>query len=94
MRRTVYEYDFLDDERLKDNFSYHGIKALYEMLSDYEADTGEELEYDPIAFRCDFAEYSGIKELQGDYPQIKDMEDLYDHTWVYEFEQGIIIQKF
>lgn len=41
----------------RDNFSYDGAKSLMEYLDQLSDDIGENIEYDPIAFCCDFAEY-------------------------------------
>ena len=64
-------------------------------LEEYEESTGEELELDVIALCCDFTEYKNFKELQREYPEIKDMEDLQDHTTVLETNgDNFIIQNF
>lgn len=94
MKTKVTLYDFLGDERLKDNFSYNGKIALFERLEDFEEETGEEIEYDPIAIRCDFTEYANLEEIKSQYHDIHTIDDLHDNTWVIEFEGGIIIQDF
>lgn len=77
-----------------DNFTYEGQKALFDYLTDLEEQTGEEQELDVIALCCDYTEYSDLEELQTDYPDIEDMNELKDHTTVIEFDGGIIIQVF
>lgn len=72
-----------------DNFTYEGQKALFDYLTDLE-----EQELDVIALCCDYTEYSGLEELQTDYPDIEDIGDLQQHTAVIEFKGGIIIQVF
>ena len=56
MKQSVNMYDFerafKNFERMN-NFSYDGLKALFEYLEDYEEDTGEEIELDVIALCCD-----------------------------------------
>ena len=94
MKTRVTVYDFLDDDLLKDNFSYQGKIALFEHLEQIEEETGYEMEYDPIAIRCDFTEYASLEEIQSSYPNIESMDDLYHNTYVIEFEGGIIIQNF
>lgn len=94
MKQTVTLSDFLDDERLKHNFSYEGKIALFNALEELEEDTGVETDYDPIAIRCDFTEYSSIEEIKLNYQSIETIDDLYDNTFVIEFEGGIIIQDF
>jgi hypothetical protein len=41
-----------------DAFSYEGLGALFEYLTEYEEDTGAELELDVVAICCDFDEYA------------------------------------
>ena len=94
MKQTVTLSDFLDDERLKHNFSYEGKIALFNALEELEVGTGIEMDYDPIAIRCDFTEYSSIEEIKLNYESIETIDDLYDNTFVIEFEGGIIIQDF
>ena len=59
MKTTVNRYDFeraFSDAGRKDQFSYDGLKALFEYLEQLEQDTGEELELDVIALCCDYYE--------------------------------------
>ena len=57
IKRTVTESDFRDAFQAirPDNFSYEGLTALYECLSE---DIGEDIELDVIALCCDFTEYN------------------------------------
>jgi len=109
MKQSVNSYDF---ERAfvtagrKDQFSYDGLKALFEYLEEFEEDTGDELELDVIALCCDYSEYESALECAKDYPFDIDkdldkdeqeeaaLEYLRDHTSVIEFDTGIIIQSF
>ena len=54
MRDTMTEFSFCDwfqkSAERKNQFSYEGLKALYYYLINLEEDTGEEFEFDPIAF--------------------------------------------
>jgi hypothetical protein len=98
MISTVSFNDFCDSfgGSYKDNFSYEGKRALFDYLEEYEESTGEQMELDPIAFCCDFTEYKNMKELKDNYSDIKDMDDLKDHTTVIEIEgtDRFIIQDF
>jgi len=49
------------------NWSYNGSIALVEHLEEYEESTGEELEFDYVAIRCDFAEWDSLQEWAVDY---------------------------
>jgi len=95
MKDTITEYQFTD-EMTKHGFSYEGTKALFEYLTQFEEDCDQELEFDPIAFRCDFDEYENLKEVQENYEDIKDLDDLRDHTTVIEIpnSDGLIIQAY
>lgn len=55
---TNYTRLYHDLKRMgRNNFSYEGAKALMEYLDNLSDDMGKNIEYDPIAFCCDFAEY-------------------------------------
>jgi len=49
------------------NWSYAGARALAEYLEDIEGDTGEEMEFDRVAIRCDFAEWESLQAWAVDY---------------------------
>lgn len=96
---------FHDLKRMgRDNFSYTGAKALMEWFEELAEGTDTPIEYDPIAFCCDFAEYKeselpalaeehGMKAIQNDDPE-KFIEWLQNQTSVIDFDGGIIIQSF
>ena len=95
MKDTITSSQFTDEMR-KHGFSYEGTKALFEYLTQFEEDCDQELEFDPIAFRCDFDEYENLKEVQENYEDIKDLDDLRDHTTVIEIPntERLIIQAY
>ena len=73
----------------RDNaFTYEGKRALFDYLEEYEEDTGENVELDVIALCCDFTEYENLEELQGDYPDIKSIEQLQECTIVIPLDVG------
>lgn len=96
---NFYEFSdrFLQSDNYKNNFSYEGLKALFNYLEEYEEETGEQIEFDMIAICCDYTEYSNWKELKADYKDyfkennIKNIEDLKDYCQVIELENGGII---
>lgn len=70
MKQTVCQSDFRDAfVRMgrKDNFSYNGLNALYEYLTDLEDDTGIENELDVIGLCCEWDEYDCIADFNKDY---------------------------
>jgi len=49
------------------DWSWNGAKALAEYLEEYEESTGEEMEFDAVAIRCDFSEYGSLEAWASDY---------------------------
>ena len=81
MKDTVTEHTFTN-EMIKHGFSYEGTKALFEYFEQYEQDCDTELEFDPIAFRCQYDEYENIEEVKKNYQDIETLEDLEQNTTV------------
>ena len=69
MKMTLNTYQIAD--ALKNDtcarWSYAGSLALAEHLEEYEESTGEEMELDTCAIRCDFSEYNSLQDWAGDY---------------------------
>ena len=83
MKQTVDKYDFCEAFRKirPDNFSYDGLGALFDYLTDYEANSGEDMELDVIAFCCDFTEYENLAEFQANYgEEYETLWDIEDQT--------------
>ena len=49
------------------NWSRAGATALAEYLEEIEQESGQEMEFDACAIRCDFAEYCSLSEWASDY---------------------------
>ena len=101
MKTTIELYDFTNNTQLKDNFSYDGLAALFDYLEDYEQSCGIEIDFDPVALRCEFTEYNNVKDAYGDYQpddegltELEMIEYLQENTQLIEFETGIILQDF
>jgi hypothetical protein len=98
MKRTVNTYDFEKAFRDfdRDNFSYEGLKALFEYLEEYEDSTGEELELDVIGLCCEYAEYDSLKEFNNDYDtKYSQIEQVEDKTQVIKIDDNrFIIQQY
>ena len=70
MKQTVTKHMFVDSFRVygrTDSFSVAAREALFDYFEQLEDDIGEEIELDPIAICCDWAEYT-LDELRQDYP--------------------------
>jgi len=78
MKTTVsfynFERAFVDMDR-SENFTYDGLKLLYDYLEDLGEDSGEEIELDVIAFCCEYQE-DEYREIAIAYDiDISDCED-------------------
>ncbi len=51
-----------DEANRRENFSRQGRQALYDYLTEYEEDTGTEIELDVISLCCEFTEYESVEE--------------------------------
>jgi len=69
MKMTLSTYQIAD--ALKNDtcagWSYNGSLALAEHLEEYEESTGEEIELDVCAIRCDFSEWDSLQDWAHDY---------------------------
>jgi hypothetical protein len=61
---TEAAHRLIDDNNA--NWSYAGAVALVEYLEELEEDIGEEIEFCPVAIRCDYSEYSDLQEWGGE----------------------------
>ncbi len=79
MKTYISQYDFRRafQECRPDNFSYDGLKILFEYLEEYEMDIGEELELDVIGLCCDFSEdsYESIADQYGIELDVNENDD-------------------
>ena len=64
MKKTLSTYEVADILKQDDNanWSHAGSLALAEFLEEMEEATGEEMELDVVAIRCDFSEYDSLIE--------------------------------
>ena len=69
MKQTINKFDFKNEfKKIRpDNFSDEGLSVLYDYLTQYEEDCDTELEFDPIAYCCEYTEYKNYEELKKDY---------------------------
>ena len=108
MRKTLSTSEATDLLVADDNagWSYKGARALVEHLEQVEEDTGEAIEFDRVALRCDFSEYESAREAAEEYgwepDEDADSDDaeeaaaewLADRTTVITFNGGVIVQQF
>jgi len=91
MKDTITQNTFTDT-MIKHDFSREGSKALFEYFEDCDQD----IEFDPIAFRCEYDEYENLKEVQNNYNDITSLEDLRNNTTVIEIPNSdkLIVQAY
>lgn len=102
MKQTITEYQFIEAFRhagRESQFSVPARRALFAHLEEFEEESGKELELDPIAICCEFAEYPSAIEAAKVYgsefnEESRALEWLREQTPVVEFEGGIVIQQF
>ena len=99
MKTTVSQDDFVQAFQgiRPDNFSYLGLRALFNWVEELDDDCGTETELDVIAFCCEFSEYEDLAEFQANYgEEYTDIDAIRDETMVIEIpdSEGFIIQDF
>jgi len=84
-------------------WTYSGAHALVEYLEDLEDQLEVPIEFDTVAIRCDYSEYTDISEVYDDYSEAENSKEMTDQqmldwlkerTQVIEFDGGIIVQSF
>jgi hypothetical protein len=102
---TLSTYD-IANRLLQDSnacWTRSGAFALAEYLQSIEEDTGEQMEFDACAIRCDFAEYPSAVEAHNDMSTGEDnlteddeetaLEWLRDNGSVIVFDGGVIVSN-
>lgn len=82
------------DRAGRTNFTREGAKALMEYLQSLAEETDEAIEYDPVAWCCEFAEYENLEAFNKEGYAFKTLDDLRNNTTVIEFDDGLIVQTF
>lgn len=79
MKQTLTKdmFRFQMDQIRPNQFSYEALGILFDYFEQYENDTGEQVEFDPIAICCEYAEMT-IDEIFDTYPDLIDLID-YDN---------------
>lgn len=99
MKQYIGFSQFCDGFRgsYENNFSYQGKRALFDYLENYEEETGEEIELDPVALCCEYSEYESLKDFQEQYSaDYKSIENIEECTTVIPIEgtERFIVQDF
>ena len=97
MKQTMNEFDFKNEfKKIRpDNFSYDGLTALYDYLIQYEENCDTELEFDPIAYCCEYTEFDSFKDVKINY-DVKTLKELEDNTTVLKIPNSkkLVIQNY
>ena len=97
MKQTMNEFDFKNEfKKIRpDNFSYDGLTVLYDYLIQYEEDCDTELEFDPIAYCCEYTEFDSFEDVKKNY-DVEDLEHLEQNTIVLKIPntERLIIQNY
>lgn len=98
-----------NSDSYKNNFSLEGAKAVQAYFEELSDELGETIEFDPIAWCCEWAEYDSVKEAyqehygdDSDLPRsqrrtqkTQQLEYFEDNTTVIELDNGhVLIQEF
>jgi hypothetical protein len=69
------QFRFQMNQIRPDNFSYEGQGVLFDYFEQLEFDLGERIEFDPIAFCCEYAEMT-MDEIFDAYPEVLELIDM------------------
>jgi len=89
MKQTVNFNDFVDafkSANRKNQFSYDGLKAIFEYMKDIDPD----YELDIIALCCEFVEYPNWKAIKQDY-DISNIKELEKQTTIVCNKENCIV---
>jgi hypothetical protein len=91
------EFDFKNEfKKIRpENFSYEGLTVLYDHLIQFEEDTDQELEFDPVAFCCEYTEFDSFEDVKKNY-DVEDLEHLEQNTIVLKIpnSEKLIVQNY
>jgi hypothetical protein len=105
MKTIVSEFQFVDSFRAcgrETQFSVPARRALFAHFENIEEWTDTEIELDPIAVCCEWAEYPSALKAANDYgfkgneldTEEAALDWLHEQTQVVQFEGGLVIQQF
>ena len=98
MFKTLSRYEFHDAfnasaEHTPHSFSYVGLNALYDYITEFEDETADSFEFDLVALRCEYTEYPSLADAASSYGM--GTAKLWENTPVIELKSGgVIIADF
>lgn len=77
MKQTLNKdtFRFLMNQIRPNQFSYEALGVLFDYFEQYEEDTNEVIEFDPIAISCEYSEMT-MDEIFDAYPEVYDSIDM------------------
>ena len=102
MKTIITSHSFIESFRAcgrETQFTRPALEALFAYFEQLEEDTDTEIECDPIAICCQWAEYfsvieaandNGFRGVAGD-SEAQALDYLHEHTQVVEFSGGIVV---
>jgi len=94
MINTLDQQNFLEQVRQHSRWKQFSYEA-WQLIYDWETELNSKVEYDPVSFCCDYAEYNSFDQLKDDYNDIETKDDLESKTWVGYLPDGrILIRQF
>lgn len=95
VKTITNDYEFYEwlqkSDNYKNSFSLEGAKALQEYFDALSTDLNEPMEFDPIAWLCEFSEYRDVNEYNKDNGTEYTLDELSDKTEVVKFDGGILV---
>lgn len=104
MKKTLTTHDIANELHEDKNaaWSWAGSLALADYLEEIEASTGEEMELDCVAIRCDFSEHESLAAWALDYfggesyalekLALQSLEDAEDAIRDYVIDHGTLLE--
>ena len=86
---TLHEARFAEEFQKirKDNFSYDGLKTLFQYLDNLSEDCGENIEFDPVSLCCEYGEYN-LEEFNKEHDMnIESLETFEKNRYQDELDQ-------
>ena len=110
IKTVTNPYEFAEwlkqSDNYKNNFSFDGANAVQAYYDELSEDLGENIEFDPVGWCCEFSEYKDFDTFQHDtgytqngveylgYENIHNLDELKDNTTVIEFDGGLLVAQF
>tara|TARA_Y100001970_G_scaffold282594_1_gene395732 strand:+ start:196 stop:504 length:309 start_codon:yes stop_codon:yes gene_type:complete len=80
MKKYVNKYEFSGVMKQQTNWQIDLIDKLFDDLESYELNSGEDLDFDPVAIRCEYAQYDSLDDFNDqNSTEYKNLDELIDN---------------